>query len=44
MNDILQKVKSLDKKIKTKDLDGIDQNEINLCFGLFVGEINRLQA
>lgn len=43
MNDILQEAERLDRKIKTKDLDGIDINEICICFGLQVAEIKRLR-
>jgi len=42
-DDILQKAEELDRKIKTTELDGIDRNEINLCFGLLIVEIKRLR-
>lgn len=43
-DDILKRAKSLDKKIKTSEIDGIDVNEICLCFGLLVAECERLRG
>lgn len=44
MSDLLHEAEKLDHKIKRGFVDNIDQNEINLCFGLLVAEIQRLRV